>query len=256
MARPKPVPLDRLVVKRGLAPDLETARQAIQAGEVLVDGLPSTNPARQIRPDQPLRRAPTGPQWVGRGALKLLGALEDLPMEVAGHVAADLGSSTGGFTQVLLEQGAERVYAIDVGRGLLHRSLEVDPRVVVMDETNARTLEGLPEPVTRIVGDLSFISLTSILPTLGRLLADDGQALLLVKPQFEAERDEVQPGGVVTGEARERAIGRVLAALEEADSPLHGHADCRVHGARSGNVEHFVWIGRPRATVAGSTDAC
>lgn len=251
MGRPKPVPLDRLVVKRGLAPDLAAARDLIRAGGVRVDGLPSTNPAAQVRPDRPLVRAPVGPQWVGRGARKLLGALADLPMRVEGHVAADLGASTGGFTQVLLERGAKRVFAIDVGRGLLHRSLEVDPRVLVMDETNARTLDALPEPVTRLVGDLSFISLTAILPTLARLLEPGGEALLLVKPQFEADRADILPGGVVEGEARERAIQRVIDALEATGAPIHGHADCRVHGARSGNVEHFVWIGRPGGAVAG-----
>ncbi|MCA9572309.1 MAG: TlyA family RNA methyltransferase [Myxococcales bacterium] len=238
------MPLDRLLVRRGLAADRDAARVLIAEGSVRVDGLPASNPDARVRPDVPVERAPTGPSWVSRGALKLLGALDDLPMDVEGHVCADLGASTGGFTQVLLERGATRVLAVDVGRGLIHRSLEVDPRVVVLEGTNARTLPGLPEPVTRIVGDLSFISLKAMLPSVCRFLPPGGEAVLLVKPQFEAPADAVGQGGRVDGEVREAAIAEVVRAVLDADLSLVGHADSQVAGAKSGNVEHFLWLRR------------
>jgi 23S rRNA (cytidine1920-2'-O)/16S rRNA (cytidine1409-2'-O)-methyltransferase len=246
--RPKPVPLERLLVKRRLVADRDEARIRVEAGEVRVDGVVVRNPRTQVRPDQPVLVGVEADPWVGRGAHKLLGALADLPMDVAGRVCADLGSSTGGFTQVLLERGAERVYAVDVGRGLLHRSLVTDPRVVVCEDTNARTLERLAEPVDRIVGDLSFVSLRLMLPTVGRLLTPAGEALLLVKPQFEAPKEAVQTGGTLSDTDRTHAITRVLAAVADHGFTVRGRAASRVPGARSGNVEEFVWLVRTPAT--------
>lgn len=242
---PKPVPLDRLVVKRGWATDREAARLLIADGQITVDGLVVTNPSTRLRPDRPVERKKTERTWVSRGAYKLLGALEDLPMAIEGHTAADLGSSTGGFTEVLLENGAEHVFAIDVGRGLIHRRLEVDPRVTVMEGTNARTLQATPSPVTRIVGDLSFISLRLMLPSVARLLPDGGEALLMVKPQFEAAREDVLEGGTVTEETRAAAIEAVRDASVEHGFRVLGDAHSRLAGARSGNLEHFLWLQRP-----------
>lgn len=257
--RPKLVRLDRLLVTRGLASDRDAAQRLIRDGDVRVDGGVVDTVAIQVRPDQALLVGVEDRRWVGRGALKLSGALADLPMDVDGHVAADLGSSTGGFTQVLLERGAQRVYAVDVGRGLLHRSLEVDPRVVVLEGTNVRTLQTLPEPITRMVGDLSFVSLRLVLPAVRRLLAPGGQAVLLVKPQFEAPRSAVADGGTVSGVAREDAITGVVSALEEAGFTVLGRRPSRVAGARSGNVEEFVWIASDTASspgCAGGGPAC
>ncbi len=247
---PRPIPLLRLLVRRGQARDQEEARALVERGRVRIDGLPARNPAARVRPDKPVEVLPDVRRWVSRGARKLLGALADLPMEVAGHTAADLGASTGGFTEVLLHRGARHVYAVDVGRGLLHRSLVVDPRVTVWEGTNVRTLECFPEPVTRIVGDLSFISLRAVLPAIERILEAEGEALLLVKPQFEAERSEVRPGGVLDEEARLRAIEGVLGQAQQRGWEILGHRDSRLPGARSGNIEHFVWMRPPSGTVA------
>ena len=249
------VRLDRLLVDRGLAPSRQRSRELIEAGHVLVDGLPATKVASQVAVDRPVRLAKADHGWVGRGALKLLGALEQLDVDVDGAICADLGSSTGGFTEVLLHRGATRVYAIDVGRGLLHRRLEVDERVVVMEGVNARYLtvaapapEGgasLPAPVDRVVGDLSFIGLELVLPSLDRILAPDGEAVVLVKPQFEVGRQGLGKGGRVRDEAaRTAAIARVAAQAEAAGFVVVAGVDSTVPGARSGNVEHFLHLRR------------
>lgn len=238
------VRLDKLLVDRRLAPSRQRARELIEAGRVTVGGLVAKKASTMVARDRPVEVTSGEHVWVGRGAFKLLGALEQLPMEVEGHIAADLGASTGGFTEVLLERGAARVYAIDVGRGQLHNRLATDPRVVVMDGVNVRHLEALPEPVGRIVGDLSFISLTLILPSVHRLLAPGGQALLLVKPQFEAGRSGVGSGGRVKESARPAAIAAVRSAAEGLGFLVLGSEDCVLPGARSGNVEHFLWLQR------------
>ncbi len=246
MARPGPVRLDLLLVRRGLVSSRERARALIASGGVLVDGLVAAKPATRVRPDQGIELATEDFPWVGRGALKLLGVLEPFGIDPVGAVAADLGASTGGFTEVLLERGAVRVYAIDVGRGQLAWKLRTDERVVNMEGTNARYVETLPEPIDLIVGDLSFIGLALILPTVQRLLRPGGEAALLIKPQFEVGRAHVGKGGVVSSpEARQAAIDRVkhqavasgLEVLNDHESPLPG--------ARSGNIEHFLHLRRP-----------
>jgi len=245
--------LDRLLVRRGMAPSRQRARELIEAGHVLVDGLPARKVATQVAVDRPVRLARPDHGYVGRGALKLLGALASLDFDVRDQACADLGSSTGGFTEVLLEQGARRVYAIDVGRGLIHRRLEVDERVVVMEGVNARHLTvdepapeagaQLPERVSRVVGDLSFIGLELVLPSLRRILVDGGEAVLLVKPQFEVGRGQLASGGRVRDDAaRAEAIARVAASAEAGGFVVRAGVDSTVPGARSGNVEHFLHL--------------
>jgi len=246
MTRPSLVRLDALLVARGMAASRLRARELIEAGKVLVEGVPATRPATQVRPDRPIELLAEDFPWVGRGALKLLSAIEPLGVDPAGLTCADLGASTGGFTQVLIERGALRVYAIDVGRGQLARALLTDPRVTVMDGVNARHLESLPEPIDLVVGDLSFISLALILPTVHRLLRPGGRALLLVKPQFEAGRGRVAKGGVVRDPAaRADAIARVRSDAEAIGFRVLAGVDCGVPGARAGNVEHFLHLERP-----------
>lgn len=253
MTRPKPVRLDRLLVDQGLAPSRLRARELIEAGRVKVDGLVVTKASSQVRPDRPVLLVSTEHEWVGRGARKLLGALASLPMEVEGRVCADLGASTGGFTEVLLEHGALRVYAVDVGRGQLHQRLATDPRVLVRDGVNARHLEALDEPVERVVGDLSFISLRLILPAIHRITAPDAEALVLVKPQFEAGRAAIARGGVVRDDdAREDAIRQVAEDAGAAGFDVLGGEDCVLPGAKAGNREHFLWL-RKRAPDGGSS---
>ncbi|TVQ87379.1 MAG: TlyA family RNA methyltransferase [Deltaproteobacteria bacterium] len=249
MARPAPVRLDALLVKRGLAQSRQRARELIEAGHVLIDGLPATKSSTRVRPDRPITLAQEDSPWVGRGALKLLSVIDRFGVQAEGLRCADLGASTGGFTQVLLERGAVRVYAIDVGRGQLARPLVTDPRVVVMDGVNARTLESLPEPIDLVVGDLSFISLALILPTVARLLRPGGEAVLLVKPQFEAGPGKVSKGGRVRDpQARAAAIDQVRdQAVLQGFHVLDG-ADCGLPGARAKNVEHFLHLRLPRTT--------
>ena len=180
---------------------------------------------------------------MGRGALKLLGVLDPLGVSADGRVCADLGASTGGFTQVLLDRGATRVYAVDVGRGQLDWSLRNDPRVVVMEGVNARYLEALQEPIDLVVADLSFISLTLVLPAIATLIRPGGEALVLVKPQFEAGRAAVEKGGVVRDpELREAAVERVRKAALSVGFTVVGECDSPIPGAKAGNIERFVFL--------------
>lgn len=244
MARPERLQrLDVALVSRGLAPSRARAVERIEAGEVEVDGLVVDKPARQVRLDQSVRLVVPDHGYVGRGALKLLGVLGPLGVDPAGCIAADLGASTGGFTEVLLERGATRVYAVDVGHGQLAWKLQTDPRVVNLEGTNVRTLERLPEPVSLIVGDLSFISLRLVLPSVARLLSPGGRALLLVKPQFEAGREAVGKGGRVADDGvRDAAIARVKADAVAEGFVVLGEATSPLPGAKAGNVEHFVLL--------------
>jgi 23S rRNA (cytidine1920-2'-O)/16S rRNA (cytidine1409-2'-O)-methyltransferase len=237
--------LDALLVERGLAASRARAKELIEAGEVEIDGIVASKVATQVRPEQKVRLVAEDHPWVGRGALKLLGVLDPFGVDVSGRVCADLGASTGGFTEVLLARGASRVYAVDVGRGQLAWKLRVDPRVVNLEGVNARHLDALPEPVERIVGDLSFISLALILPTVRRLLAPGGEAVILVKPQFEAGRGGVGKGGLVRDEGvRTAAIERVRQDAAAGGFDVLGGMDSPVAGAKAGNVEHFLHLRR------------
>lgn len=248
----KPERLDLLLVRRGLAASRQRAQELIEAGQVLVDGIPATRPAARVRDDRPITLASGDHPWVGRGALKLLAALEAFPtVEPASAVCADLGASTGGFTEVLLHRGAARVYAVDVGHNQLAWRLRTDPRVAVMEGVNARHLDALPAPIDLLVGDLSFISLALILPTVARLLRPGGEAVLLVKPQFEVGRGAVGHGGLVRDdEARAAAIAAVADEARALGFEVLGGADCAVPGARAGNVEHFLHLRRPPPPAA------
>jgi 23S rRNA (cytidine1920-2'-O)/16S rRNA (cytidine1409-2'-O)-methyltransferase len=179
--------------------------------------------------------------FVSRGGLKLAAALDAWPVSVAGRLCADLGASTGGFTDCLLQRGASRVFAVDVGYGQLAWSLRQDPRVVVLERTNARNLASLPEAPELIVGDLSFISLRLILPAVRRLLAPAGEAVLLVKPQFEVGRHAVGKGGKVKDPAA--ALDEVSAAAVATGFTVRGRMPSPIAGAKAGNQEWLVWLG-------------
>ncbi|NCG18838.1 MAG: TlyA family RNA methyltransferase [Rhodobacterales bacterium] len=239
------VRLDKLLVDRGLAASRLRARELIEAGSVLIAGIPATKVSAQVDIDKAIDLANTDYQWVGRGALKMLGALEDLQVDPADCVCADLGSSTGGFTEVLIEKGATRVYAVDVGKGLLHYRLRDHERIVLMEGVNARHLESLPEPIDLLVGDLSFISFTKIVDTVVRLLRPGGRAVVLVKPQFEVGRRALGKGGKVRSDAdRLQAIQAVQDAATAHGLQVLGGVDCQVPGAKAGNVEHFLHLQR------------
>lgn len=239
----KKVRLDRWLVQRGLAPSRHRAVELIEAGRVLVSGVPVTKAAAQVDIDMDVRLEQDDGGWVGRGALKLLGVLEPFGVDPAGRICADLGASTGGFTEVLLRAGAARVYAIDVGRGLLHERLRTDPRVIVIEDTNVRHLGSLPDPIALLTADLSFISITKVIPVFRTLLAPGGEAIVLVKPQFEVGQKHVGAKGRVRDEgARQEAIDAVARACVEHGLVVRGSMDSPLPGARSGNIERFLHL--------------
>jgi 23S rRNA (cytidine1920-2'-O)/16S rRNA (cytidine1409-2'-O)-methyltransferase len=235
----KRVRLDQLLVQRELAPSRERAQALILAGAVRVDGDRADRAAAPVLEDAQLA-VDTGPRYVSRGGDKLAGALDALGLEVAGRVAIDVGSSTGGFTDVLLQRGAKRVHAIDVGKGQLDWGLRQDPRVVVHEGVNAR--EGVPivETVDIVVADVSFISLRLALPPSLVKLRDGGDVVALVKPQFEAGRDAVGKGGVVRDpEARAAAVIAVAKDLGSRGFGIVAVTPSPIAG-REGNREIFI----------------
>ncbi len=232
--------LDRLLVERGLAESRSQAQRLIMAGEVRVAGEVADKPGRQVPVDAPIE-VMARPRFVSRGGEKLEAALNRFGLDVRGWVAADVGASTGGFTDCLLQRGAARVYAIDVGYGQLAWRLRNDPRVVVMERTNARYLERLPEPVDLVTIDVSFISLRLIFPRAVNWLKAEGHVIALIKPQFEAGRREVGKGGVVRDPAVHRTVlARVLTAAADLGLGLQGLMPSPLLGP-AGNVEFLGW---------------
>jgi 23S rRNA (cytidine1920-2'-O)/16S rRNA (cytidine1409-2'-O)-methyltransferase len=210
------VRLDQLLVERGLAPSREKARAFILAGQVLVNGQKMDKAGHAVAADASVELLET-PRYVGRGGLKLEAALEHFHIPVDGSICLDVGSSTGGFTDCLLQHGAARVYAIDVGTGQLDWKLRNDPRVVVREQFNARYLTPaeVPETIGLAVADVSFISVTLILPAIVPLLAADAEMVILVKPQFELERQQVGKGGIIRDPVlHQQASRRVQEAVE------------------------------------------
>jgi len=209
--------LDQLLVDRGLAESREKARALVLAGAVMVDGQKAAKPGHAIPAGASLEVAQR-PPYVGRGGVKLADALDAFQIDVTGAVCADLGASTGGFTDCLLQRGAARVYAIDVGHNQLDWRLRSDPRVIVREGVNARYLKptDLPEPIDLAVCDVSFISVTLILPVIPSLLTPQGKMIVLVKPQFEAGRADVGKGGIVRDPlVQQAACVRVRSAVEQ-----------------------------------------
>ena len=239
MAREKTQRLDTLLVSRGLAPDLAKARALVMSGVVVVGESRVDKPGAPVAPDAAIRMRGRGHPYVSRGALKLLHGLDLFDVSVACRTALDLGASTGGFTQVLLERGATRVYAVDVGRDQLAWVLRSDARVVGLEQTHARDLTPklIPEPISLLVADVSFISLRQALPPTFAFLAPGADLILLVKPQFEARADEVPEGGIVTDPAvRVRTGAEIASFLADAGFETWPVLDCPVPGA-TGNVE-------------------
>jgi 23S rRNA (cytidine1920-2'-O)/16S rRNA (cytidine1409-2'-O)-methyltransferase len=250
------VRLDAELVRRKLARSREHAVTLIDTGQVSVAGQTATKPATQVQTDAAIVVQDTGERrWVSRGAYKLLGALqvfEPLGLTVAGRRCLDAGASTGGFTEVLLDRGAEVVHAVDVGYGQLAWSLQSDARVHILDRTNIRDLqpEDLDGAVDLIVSDLSFISLTVVLPALARLASpredtagdDPGDMVLMIKPQFEVGRGNVGKNGVVRDPALHRdAVHRVCASAYALGWGTRALAPSPLPGP-SGNVEYFCWL--------------
>jgi 23S rRNA (cytidine1920-2'-O)/16S rRNA (cytidine1409-2'-O)-methyltransferase len=232
--------LDVLVAKSGLAESRERAQALILAGRVRVAGETVRRPDRAVKDDAAIS-VEAGPGYASRGALKLGPALDRFGVIPEGRICADIGASTGGFTDVLLRRGAARVYAIDVGRGLLHWRLRQDPRVVVIERLNARDLDAFPEPIGLIVVDVSFIGLEKILPAL-RHAAPDAAVVALFKPQFQVGRAEVGKGGIVRDQtAIDGALARFRDWCSHNGYAVIGEAPSEVTGAE-GNQEIFVHL--------------
>ncbi|TMF12067.1 MAG: TlyA family RNA methyltransferase [Chloroflexi bacterium] len=246
--------LDALLVDRGLAPDLGKAQAMVMAGAVSVDECPTQKAGTLVDEDVALRLVERA-RYVGRGGEKLEHALEEFGVDVLGLAVADIGASTGGFTDCLLQRGAARVYAIDSGKGQLDFRLRNDPHVVVMEGLNARTLESLPERVDLVTIDVSFISLRLVLPAVARLFRGDrrgGEALAktaasdsivaLFKPQFEARKDEVPRGGVIRDvQFHAQLIGRFVAWCVKSDLRVLDMTLSPIAGA-DGNREFFFLL--------------
>jgi 23S rRNA (cytidine1920-2'-O)/16S rRNA (cytidine1409-2'-O)-methyltransferase len=208
--------LDRLLVERGLAESREKAQALIMAGDVLVEGQKAGKPGHSVEVSSKIEVTGKAP-YVSRGGLKLAAALEGFAIDVTGRVAMDVGASTGGFTDCLLQRGAARVHAVDVGTGQLDWKIRTDPRVVVHDGINARHLrpEDIGEPVDLVTCDVSFISVTLILPAVAPILRPEGTMVILIKPQFEVGKGQVGKGGIVRSlELHREACVRVETAVK------------------------------------------
>lgn len=247
MAKPAKTRLDVALVERGLAPSRERARALILAGQVKVDGAIVSKAGALFAPAHAIELVMPDHPYVGRGGVKLAHALDVFAIEAAGRRALDIGASTGGFTDVLLQRGAASVIAVDVGRGQLDWRLRTDPRVIVREGVNARALTraDLPWLVNLIVIDVSFISLRHIFPPLPDLLAAGGEIVALVKPQFEAGREEVGKRGLVTDPAvHEAVLARVTADAGTSRLVRINMTPSPITGA-TGNKEFFLHM-RPR----------
>jgi 23S rRNA (cytidine1920-2'-O)/16S rRNA (cytidine1409-2'-O)-methyltransferase len=239
--------LDLLLVERGLAASRDRARALILAGDVRVDGEVVSKAGASIPVDAHIALAAPDHPYVSRGGLKLAHALDTFHIDVTGRTALDIGASTGGFTDVLLQRGAARVVALDVGHGQLDWKIRSDPRVIVMERINARALTPSDLPATaRVFGivtiDVSFISLRHILPVVAALLEPAGDVVALVKPQFEARREEVGKGGIIRDAAvHERVVAEVTAAADALGLSRAGRVDSPVTGME-GNREFLLHL--------------
>ena len=243
--------LDAALVERGIFPTRTRAQAAVMAGRVRVDGSAAVKPGSQVRDDAVIE-ADEGPEYASRGGLKLVHALDQLDVDVTGASAIDVGASTGGFTDVLLRRGAATVIAVDVGYGQLAWALREDPRVDVVDRTNARALEAsmLPRVPDLAVMDVSFISSSIVWPAVARCLAPAYRALVMVKPQFEVGKDNVGSGGVVRDPAlRMSAVQGVAAAMRATGASIAGAADSGTPGPK-GNREIFLLAHGPALPCA------
>ncbi len=234
---------DQLLVERGLAESRTQAQRLILAGQVWADGQPVPKPSTRL-PESAQLEVRQRPKYVSRGGEKLEAALQRFHVPVQDRVCADVGASTGGFTDCLLQHGARRVYAIDVGHGQLHWKLRQDPRVVVMEGVNARHLEALPEPVDLVTMDVSFISVRKILPAVRGWLRPEGRVLVLIKPQFEAGKREAARGkGVIRKpQVHRKVLEEVLEDLMGLGYRVLGVMPSPIRGAKKGNIEFWAYM--------------
>ena len=241
--------LDILLVERGLAGSRERAKRMIMAGEVLVDGQKVDKAGTTVKKEAEIRLLGSDIPYVSRGGLKLAKAMDVFGLTMTGKTAADIGASTGGFTDCMLQNGALRVYAIDVGYGQLAWKLRTDERVVNMERTNIRnvTLDMLEGPIDFASIDVAFISLTKVLPVAYELLKENGEVAALIKPQFEAGRENVGKKGVVRDpEVHREVINKVVSFSRELGFAIKGLTFSPVKGPE-GNIEYLVWLAKSDA---------
>ena len=244
----KGIRLDQALVQRGLFPSRHQAQTAIMAGEVRINGRLAAKPSDSVQEQHEISVA-TRSRYVGRGGIKLEGAIEHFGIVCEGKTALDIGASTGGFTDCLLQKGARKVFAVDVGHGQLAWKIRDDSRVITLEKTNARRLSKaeIPEPIGICVIDVSFISLTLILPSAFQLLTSDGVILALIKPQFELPREEVSRGGIVRStELHEKAQQKIVAFAQTIGARVAGLVPSSIVGA-DGNQEFFICLRKPSA---------
>src|SRR2546421_11295624 len=240
---PKKVRLDQLLVARGLFSSRERAQRAVMAGEIKIGTRIAVKPSQVLAADAAIAVRPTR-KYVGRGALKLEKALDHFTIDMQSKVALDIGASTGGFTDCLLQRGTEKVYAVDVGHGQLDWKIRSNPRVIVLEKLNARFLSRahIPELVDLCAIDVSFISLTLILPNAFELITPSGVILALIKPQFELERSDVGKGGVVRDQDLHlKAQDKIVAFVKQFGHVVSGIVPSVVKGT-DGNQEFFACI--------------
>lgn len=239
------VRLDQLLVERELVESRNKAQALIQLGQVLVNEIVIDKSGTKVKPDVTIRIRGHHSRFVSRGGDKLEGAMVHFGLDCTDWIAADIGASTGGFTDCLLQRNIAKVYAIDVGYGQLAWSIRQNPKVVVMERCNARHLENLPDPIDLIVGDVSFISITKILPAMLKIARPSGLGVLLIKPQFEVGRSGTVEGLVKDPLIRQAAIDRVIQDFVDAGCEIIGHVESTVPGAKKGNVEELVCVRFP-----------
>ncbi|MBN1265401.1 MAG: TlyA family RNA methyltransferase [Anaerolineales bacterium] len=245
--------IDNFLARTGKAQSRSQAQRLVMAGQVRVDG-EMVFKSSHIVPEGSRVEVFSGPKYVSRGGEKLEGAFEDFPIKVEGKICADIGASTGGFTDCLLQHGAARVYAIDVGHGILDWKLRTDDRVVVMERTNARYLEELPESVSMVTVDASFISLRLLLPRAVQWLAPDGDIIALVKPQFEAGKELVGHGGVVRStDVHRQVVDEMISFLPGIGLFPAGLSVSPLRGPK-GNIEFLLWCNRVPDTILTEVD--
>ncbi|MBN1881809.1 MAG: TlyA family RNA methyltransferase [Deltaproteobacteria bacterium] len=243
--------LDTALVEGGLVPSREKARAVIMAGHVLVNGDRVDKAGFRVSTDDDLSIVSPPHPYVSRGGVKLQGALDEFGHDPGNAVALDVGASTGGFTDCLLKSGAQRVYSLDVGYGQFAWSLRSDPKVVLMERTNIRhtTIDAFPEPIDLAVIDVSFVSLSLVLPRVFDILTSGGYAIALIKPQFEVGRGDVGKGGVVRDEKKhKKAVDSVAAAAQELGFVVKGTCTSPLMGPK-GNTEFFIYLYKPSERV-------
>ncbi len=256
MKKPFSTRLDLLIVERGLVESREKGRALILAGKVLVNGQKLDKAGAQVPDDADVRVLGEQMPYVSRGGLKLEAALNHFQVGVSGWIALDIGASTGGFTDCLLQRGCRKVYTVDVGYGQMAWKLRQDPRVVVIERTNIRDIDPglIPEPADIAVIDVSFISLEKVIPSVVRFLKPSGSLVALIKPQFEVGKGQVGKGGIVRDEnARDAAKDRVTAFVAAQGFEVRGVIQSPITG-QDGNVEYLLYaVNRPASTSPSTT---